>query len=732
MVVAPSRAPRMCRLAALVVALAGCGGGDDGPNTVGFAQQPTDQSIDYGSDVTFTVQADGAGSGPVTYQWYRDGSPVSGEVSDAFTFGPVTHADDGAQIYCVIGDDNGTTQSVAAVLTVVAVLNVMDIVDARALYIEDLSGVIPPTSLKGVDGSRSSGRSRKTPPDASALFKVTSTGAVLEVSCVDSAGATVTSEFTPSHIFDVNETYVMITFAPADPGDPQESGYLVRKSDGSVFSFGDTWVPMPNVATFANTSTRTFTDASGNIYYFTEEFADGEWYGRVIKIDVSDPMNLTAERYSFETDFVGHFVVDAGANCAYDHGAAGLGFVDHRLRKASGGAQNIPGAVWLGPDGGLYLTQGSGVKELCIDAGYNVTYEDYGDPFLGANVSISGYRLELAGRLLFVTGGIVEVYNPEGQPRAIDASAFGVTSIDMAGASNDYYYLAGTDALLQPVLVRVDPTDDSHANHLPPNTYEIHEMRVSSSDVIMFTALRMADGARVVGEIDAGGSVTLHDEDLNDDLVALELVNGPADALVFGVQPSHGVCGEALHPAISVQLQDAFGNRVSSAMDTVTLAIDANPASGALSGTVSVDAVGGTAVFNDLSIDTVGAGYTLRATSGALTAAVSDPFNLVAHRLVFETQPATADAGATMATITVEARDGTGAVDASFAGDVTIAIGDNPAAGSLSGTLTVTISSGAASFSDLSIDQPGQGYTLTATAPGVLPDESERFEITTP
>ena len=61
---------------------------------------------------------------------------------------------------------------------------------------------------------------------------------------------------------------------------------------------------------------------------------------------------------------------------------------------------------------------------------------------------------------------------------------------------------------------------------------------------------------------------------------------------------------------------------------------------------------------------------------------------------------------------------------------VTLSIGNNPSAGNLSGTLTVTVSGGIARVSDLSIDLIGDGYTLLAAAEGLGSDESDRFRIT--
>jgi len=80
--------------------------------------------------------------------------------------------------------------------------------------------------------------------------------------------------------------------------------------------------------------------------------------------------------------------------------------------------------------------------------------------------------------------------------------------------------------------------------------------------------------------------------------------------------------------------------------------------------------------------------------------------------------------------VKVEVLDGSGKLVTGSTAAVTVAIGSNPGAGSLSGTLTVNASGGVASFSDLSIDQPGDGYTLTATSPGITPaPPSNPFKI---
>src|SRR5213076_2062173 len=65
-----------------------------------------------------------------------------------------------------------------------------------------------------------------------------------------------------------------------------------------------------------------------------------------------------------------------------------------------------------------------------------------------------------------------------------------------------------------------------------------------------------------------------------------------------------------------------------------------------------------------------------------------------------------------------------------FSGSVTVALGANPGGGTLAGTATVTAAGGVATFSGLSVNKAGSGYTLTAAATGLRTSTSAPFTIT--
>jgi hypothetical protein len=202
-------------------------------------------------------------------------------------------------------------------------------------------------------------------------------------------------------------------------------------------------------------------------------------------------------------------------------------------------------------------------------------------------------------------------------------------------------------------------------------------------------------------------------------------------AAVFTGQPPLGTAGVPLSPAVRVEVRDAFGNPTEG---TVTLTLQSNPGNDSLQGTLTLSTVMGVATFTDLVLTRAAAGYTLRAIAPGTPGAISQRFTLqasAASQLRFLRQPgASAALRAPLAPEPqVQALDAYGNPATSFTGAVSMALGDNPSAATLSGTLTVSASSGVATFLDLRLDQPGAGYTLVASTPGFPDARSTPFSV---
>ena len=242
-------------------------------------------------------------------------------------------------------------------------------------------------------------------------------------------------------------------------------------------------------------------------------------------------------------------------------------------------------------------------------------------------------------------------------------------------------------------------------------------------------------------KIDAAGTgYTLTATDATDSLsktsAAFDVTVGAAAQLVFTTQPGNGTGGSALSTQPTVTIEDAGGNTVSTDTNTITLAIGTNPSGGTLSG-CSASTVAGVAAFSGCKIDEAGTGYTLTATDAGdgltLPSAPSSAFDVTvgsASQLVFTTQPSgavSAVAFSTQPTVTIE--DAGGNTVSTDTNTITLAIGTNPSAGTLSGCSSSTVA-GVAAFSGCKIDKAGTGYTLTATDAGdSLSKTSTPFDV---
>jgi hypothetical protein len=107
------------------VALFGCGGGggsassSSAPSSMQVPNLTTDPSsttVAMGQTAVFSAAA--IGSGPLTYQWQKNGTAISGAKSSGYTTPPATMADSGAQFRLRVSNSVGSATSNAATLTV--------------------------------------------------------------------------------------------------------------------------------------------------------------------------------------------------------------------------------------------------------------------------------------------------------------------------------------------------------------------------------------------------------------------------------------------------------------------------------------------------------------------------------------------------------------------------------------------------------------------------------------
>ena len=102
--------------------------------------------------------------------------------------------------------------------------------------------------------------------------------------------------------------------------------------------------------------------------------------------------------------------------------------------------------------------------------------------------------------------------------------------------------------------------------------------------------------------------------------------------LVLLQQPSTGVVNSALRPAIILQVEDQFANRLSANASVVSIGMMAGPAGGIVKGTTRMMSNAGLAAFGNLKLTAPG-DYTLQAIDPSLpvTTPVSLPVTINAN-----------------------------------------------------------------------------------------------------
>jgi hypothetical protein len=187
---------------------------------------------------------------------------------------------------------------------------------------------------------------------------------------------------------------------------------------------------------------------------------------------------------------------------------------------------------------------------------------------------------------------------------------------------------------------------------------------------------------------------------------------------------------------VTVTAQDAFNNRVTT---DSTSQVSLESASGHVQFDANLDGS-----FGDATKTLTGglASMNARGTTAEATAIVatdgsgkagSATLTIVAgaaKTLAFTIQPGSAVVGGPIGgPPTIAVQDGFGNTVTSSRASISVAIGTNPGAGTLGGTTTQAAAAGIAGFANLTISEPGAGYTLGATSSGLTGAPSGAFTI---
>jgi trimeric autotransporter adhesin len=195
---------------------------------------------------------------------------------------------------------------------------------------------------------------------------------------------------------------------------------------------------------------------------------------------------------------------------------------------------------------------------------------------------------------------------------------------------------------------------------------------------------------------------------------AFNITVGAATKLAFTTQPGGGTSGTAWATQPVVTVQDAGGNTVTTATNSITLAIGTNPpGTGVLSVTTNpLAASGGIATFSGANIDKSGTGYTLTAAASGLTGATSSTFNITAGALdhFVMSSISSPQVTGTAFSITITAQDANNNTVTGYTGTVNM----TTTAGTVSPATSNSFAAGTLT-QNFSVSLAGTGMTITAT-----------------
>ena len=140
------------------------------------------------------------------------------------------------------------------------------------------------------------------------------------------------------------------------------------------------------------------------------------------------------------------------------------------------------------------------------------------------------------------------------------------------------------------------------------------------------------------------------------------------------------------------------------------------------------------ATFTNLVLTGTTGDYTINLSAPALTGVTTGAIALSAGApasLAFQVQPSNAASGAAISpAVVVRVLDGAGNLVPTATNAISMGLGANPGASTLSGTTLVNAVGGVATFSTLSLNRTGTGYTLIASSGGLTGATSTAFSVT--
>ena len=359
---------------------------------------------------------------------------------------------------------------------------------------------------------------------------------------------------------------------------------------------------------------------------------------------------------------------------------------------------------------------GSGGTATCILTFIGLQVQPTaGSPLTSGNITKTGTSTAPTGAtnygtLTKVAGAITElIYIAQPSPNNNGGTAFATQPTVLA---RDQF---GNNAGLQPITLAITPGTGAAGATL-----------ACTANPQMTTAGGLATFAGC--KIDLAGSymVRASNGSVFKDSGTFNVNVGPAVKIIFKSYPA-STNPSLLNPQPTVAVTDAGGNTVTT-FPPLAITLATNKAAGTFSctGGLTATTVSGVATWSGCTQTTADTGYMLTATVGFANT-TGPNFAVTPPALAFVAGPGAPASGQPFPTnVQVAIQNGGNTITSGISATVNLAIGTNPSSGTLTctgGTAVGTIN-GVATFTGCSINNPGTGYTLVATASNVVPAQT--------
>jgi hypothetical protein len=305
-----------------------------------------------------------------------------------------------------------------------------------------------------------------------------------------------------------------------------------------------------------------------------------------------------------------------------------------------------------------------------------------------------------------------------------DASAtFALTN--SSGTPNDLVILSPQQSSpagskLSPVVVYIE---DAYGNLVTDDDADVTLSLVRGPALSGTTTVAAIHGVATFTDLylDTSGSYSFGATDSADAITGIApstpIVITPAAPAKFAFvqQPTNTVVGVDISPAVTVAVDDRFGNVVATDNSSeVTISVLSQQCKAAINRPVTVRVHDGIATFSGLNLEKAGV-YALKATGDCLASVTSGRFKITpaaAARMIVIKPPVQIQPGKTFI-IKAELLDKYGNLAKEDTSQVTLSVTNAPKRRHLDGIVTAAVVNGIAIFSDLSVNYAGS-YTLVA------------------